>query len=64
MQEQDSRNELEVANESMVMTYLNMLKYAEHHCNENQDPVTVTDHVFMCWYKAVSELNYENNINE
>lgn len=64
MQEQDTRNELEVANESMVMTYLNMLKYAEYHCNDSQDPMTIADHVFMCWYKAVSELNDEHNINE
>lgn len=57
MQEQDTRNELEVANEALVMTYLNFLKYAEHHCNADQDPLDVADHVFYVWYKVACETN-------
>lgn len=47
------RNDLEVANETMVMTYLNILKYAEHHCNKDQDPYKIADHVFTGYMKAV-----------
>lgn len=59
MQKQDARNELEIANETLVMTYLNFLKYAEHHCNANQDPLDVTDHIFYVWYKVACETNVD-----
>lgn len=39
----------------MIMTYLNLLKYAEHHCNPDQDPMAVADHVFYIWYKVASD---------
>ena len=42
----ETRNELEVGNETMVMMYLNILKYAKHHCSENEDPYEITDRVF------------------
>lgn len=57
MAEETTRNELEVANETLIMTYLNFLKYAEHHCNVNQDPIAVADHVFYAWYKVACETN-------
>lgn len=55
MAEETAKNELEIANEAMIMTYLNFLKYAEHHCNPDQDPTEVANYVFYVWYKVVSE---------
>ncbi len=57
MAEETAKNELEIANEAMIMTYLNFLKYAEHHCNPDQDPTEVTNYVFYVWYKVASEIN-------
>ena len=42
----ETRNELEVGNETMVMMYLNILKYAKHHCSNDEDPYEITDRVF------------------
>lgn len=42
----ETRNELEVGNEAAVMMYLNILKYAKHHCPEDEDPYEITDRVF------------------
>ena len=55
MAEETAKNELEIANEAIIMTYLNFLKYAEHHCNPDQDPTEVANYVFYVWYKVVSE---------
>lgn len=49
------RNDLEIANETMVMTYLNILKYAKHHCEDNQDFYKIADHVFTDWLKSMSD---------
>lgn len=53
------RNDLEIANETMVMTYLNILKYAEHHCSEGQEPYKIADHVFTGYMKAVTNNQQE-----
>lgn len=58
------RNDLEIANETMVMTYLNILKYANYHCEENQDPYKITDHVFTSWIKATINNQQEGTNNE
>lgn len=42
----ETRNALEVGNETAVMMYLNILKYAKHHCPEDEDPYEITDRVF------------------
>lgn len=42
----ETRNELEVGNEAAVMMYLNILKYAKHHCPEDEDHYEITDRVF------------------
>ena len=59
-----ARNDLEIANETMVMTYLNILKYANHHCEENQDPYKIADHVFTSWIKATINNQQEGTNNE
>lgn len=61
MQERNARNDLEIANEAMAMTCLNILKYANHHCEENQDPYEITDRIFIDNLKAVGFG--ENNDN-
>ena len=61
----EQRNELEVANETMVMNYLNILKYAKHHCAKNQDPYKIADHVFAIWMKtAINNQQEVSNNNE
>lgn len=42
----ENRNELEVGNETAVMMYLNILKYAKHHCPEDEDPYEIADRIF------------------
>ena len=64
MQEKNTRNDLEIANETMVMTYLNILKYANHHCEKNQDPYKIADHVFTSWIKATINNQQEGTNNE
>lgn len=59
MQEKNTRNDLEIANETMVMTYLNILKYAKYHCPDDEDPYEITDRIFIDMLKA----NGENNEN-
>ncbi len=39
--------------------YLNILKYAEHHCNEGQNPYKIADHVFTGYMKAVTNNQQE-----
>ncbi|RVU73596.1 hypothetical protein [Lactobacillus xujianguonis] len=58
------RNDLEIANETMVMTYLNILKYVNHHCEKNQDPYKIADHVFTNWIKATINNQQEDTNNE
>ena len=43
----ENRNELEVGNETMVMMYLNILKYAKHHCSDDEYPYEITDRLFI-----------------
>lgn len=43
----ETRNEIEVNNESMVMMYLNILKYAQHHCPDDVDPYEITDRIII-----------------
>lgn len=42
----ETRNDLEVGNETAVMMYLNILKYAKHHCPEDEDPHEITNRIF------------------
>lgn len=42
----ETRNDLEVGNEIAVMMYLNILKYAKHHCPEDEDHYEITDRIF------------------
>lgn len=60
MPENTTRNDIEIANESMVMTYLNILKYAKHHClNSEEDPYDIADHVFINWLKVTISNSQE-----
>lgn len=55
----EQRNDLEIANETMVMIYLNILKYAKHHCAKSEDPWEVADRVFTGYMKALMENNQD-----
>lgn len=58
--QETTRNDIEIANESMVMTYLNILKYAKHHClNSEEDPYDIADHVFINWLKVTISSSQE-----
>lgn len=60
MPENTTRNDIEIANESMVMTYLNILKYAKHHyLNSEEDPYDIADHVFINWLKVTISNSQE-----
>ena len=53
------RTEQEIGDEALVMIYLDILKYAKHHCPDSEDPYEITDRIFIDMLKA----NGENNEN-
>lgn len=53
----ETKNELEVGNEAAVMMYLNILKYAKHHCPEDEDPYEITDRIFTDMFAANKASN-------
>ena len=58
--QETTRNDIEIANESMVMAYLNILKYAKHHClNSEEDPYDIADHVFINWLTVTISSSQE-----
>ena len=61
MQEKKTRTETEMGDEALVMTYLDILKYAKHHCPDGEDPYEITDRIFIDNLKAVGFG--ENNDN-
>lgn len=50
-----------MGDEALVMTYLDILKYAKHHCSDSEDPYEITDRIFIDNLKAVGFG--ENNDN-
>lgn len=61
MQEKKTRTEAEMGDEALVMAYLDILKYAKHHCPDGEDPYEITDHIFIDNLKAVGfEQNNDN----
>lgn len=50
----ETRNDLEVG---AVMMYLNILKYAKHHCPEDEDPYEITDRIFTDIFAANKASN-------
>ena len=46
-----------VGNETAVMMYLNILKYAKHHCPEDEDPYEITDRIFTDMFAANKASN-------
>lgn len=61
MQEKNTRTEIEMGDEALVMSYLDILKYAKHHCPDGEDPYEITDRIFIDNLKAVGFG--ENNDN-
>lgn len=53
----ETRNDLEVGNETAVMMYLNILKYAKHYCPEDEDPYEITDRIFTDMFAANKASN-------
>lgn len=51
--------EMEIGDEALVMSYLDILKYAKYHCPDDEDPYEITDRIFIDMLKA----NGENNEN-
>lgn len=50
-----------MGDEALVMAYLDILKYAKHHCPDGEDPYEITDHIFIDNLKAVGfEQNNDN----
>lgn len=62
MQEKNTRTETEMGDEALVMSYLDILKYAKHHCPDGEDPYEITDRIFIDNLKAVGFG--ENNDNQ
>lgn len=61
MQEKKTRTEAEMGDEALVMTYLDILKYAKYHCSDGEDPYEITDRIFIDNLKAVGfEQNNDN----
>lgn len=50
---------MEIGDEALVMSYLDILKYAKYHCPDDEDPYEITDRIFIDMLKA----NGENNEN-
>lgn len=48
------RTEQEIGDEALVMSYLDILKYAKHHCPADEDPYEITDRIFIDMMKANS----------
>lgn len=48
------RTEQEIGDEALVMSYLDILKYAKHHCPADEDPYEITDRIFIDVMKANS----------
>lgn len=48
------RTEQEIGDEALVMSYLDILKYAKHHCPDSEDPYEITDRIFIDVMKANS----------
>lgn len=59
--QETTRTETEMGDEALVMSYLDILKYAKHHCPDGEDPYEITDHIFIDNLKAVGFG--ENNDN-
>ena len=59
--QETTRTETEMGDEALVMSYLDILKYAKHHCPDGEDPYEITDHIFIDNLKAV--VFGENNDN-
>lgn len=58
---QFDRTETEMGDEALVMSYLDILKYAKHHCPDGEDPYEIADRIFIDNLKAVGFG--ENNDN-
>lgn len=43
MAEKSTRSELEIGDEALVMSYLDILKYAKYHCPDDEGPYEITD---------------------
>lgn len=48
------RTEQEIGDEALVMSYLDIPKYAKHHCPDSEDPYEITDRIFIDMMKANS----------
>lgn len=59
--QETTRTEAEMGDEALVMSYLDILKYAKHHCPDSEDSYEITDHIFIDNLKAVGFG--ENNDN-
>lgn len=59
--QETTRTEAEMGDEALVMSYLDILKHAKHHCPDSEDPYEITDHIFIDNLKAVGFG--ENNDN-
>lgn len=59
--QETTRTEAEMGDEALVMSYLDILKYAKHHCPDGEDPYEITGHIFIDNLKAVGFG--ENNDN-
>lgn len=59
--QETTRTEAEMGDEALVMSYLDILKYAKHHCPDGEDLYEITDHIFIDNLKAVGFG--ENNDN-
>ena len=59
--QETTRTETEISDEAQVMLYLDLIKYAKHHCPDGEDPYEITDRIFIDNFKAVGFG--ENNDN-
>lgn len=48
----DTRTEFEQDDEALVMFYLDILKYVQHHTGRKIGSYKIADHIFTCLLKA------------